>query len=215
MVFRRPTLTTSIWGLICLAILLALGFWQLERREWKQDLIATLETRLAKPAVPLPDELSSEWLYRPVLVEGEVASDQWFRFPGRSVDGEVGDVLMLLVRLPDGRLAVVQHGAIGFGAELPPLPSGVAKEGIVRDPPEAGLFTPDNDPEDNEWYSVAPEAMAAAAGLPDAPVLDYYLASADWRPHLPNNHLEYAITWFSFAGIFVIIFALFHRRRAK
>lgn len=199
--------------MVCLAILLGLGFWQLDRREWKEDLLTTIEERLEKPPEQLPQQPGSEWEYRRVLVQGEVFGESWFRFPNRSRNGQVGDVLMLLVRTDRGPLVLVEHGFIGFGAPLPTLPPTVAEEGVLRRPSEPGWFTPANDPQANLWYTADLPAIAKTAGVEAAPILPFYVASKNWTPHLANNHLEYAMTWFSFAAIFMVIFALFHRRK--
>ncbi len=212
--FRKPTLLTAVLGLLCLAILLALGSWQLDRHAWKQDLIASIDQRMALPAEPLPAAPGPEWTYRRVLVAGEVVPGSWFRFPGRAKDKKVGDLLMLLIREPGGRLILAENAFVGFGEPLPPLPAAAALEGILRQPSEPGLFTPDNDPVGNQWYMADPQAMAAStAAAGQGPVLPFYVVNKDWWPELPNNHLQYALTWFSFAIIFIIIFALFHRRR--
>lgn len=212
--FRRPSLLTVIFGLIVVAILLSLGFWQLERREWKAGLLATIDTRLQKLPEPLPTVPGPDWEFRRVTVQGDVAGGQWFRFPGHSRNDQVGENLMLLIRRDDGRLVAAEHGWIPYGAPLPPLPKALAVEGILRAPEDAGWFTPANDPAGNAWYRPDPAAMATAAGLPAAAAMPMYLKPNDWRPHLPNDHLQYAITWFSLAGVFVIIFILFHRKKA-
>ncbi len=199
--------------MVCLAILLGLGFWQLDRRAWKEDLLATIATRLDKPPEPLPQQPAPAWEYRRVLVQGEVVPENWFRFPNRSREGKVGDVLMLLVWAESGRLVLVEHGLIGFGEPLPTLPATVAKEGILRLPAEPGWLTPANDPQANLWYTADLPAIARAAGTDPASVQPFYVASKSWTPHLANNHLAYAVTWFSFAAIFVVIFVLFHRQK--
>ena len=196
-----------------LAIMIGLGLWQLERRDWKAGLIATMDARLETLPAPMPADLSPEWEFRRVLVQGPVAGGQWFRFPGRSRDGEVGDALMLLVEREGGTLVAVEYGWVGFGAPLPPVPFALAAEGILRQPTEPGWFTPANNPNDNAWYRVEPAEMAVAAGLDPARVAPMYLRPSTWQPSLPNDHLQYAITWFSLAGVFCIIFLLLHRRR--
>ena len=211
--FRKPTFLTAVLGLICMAILLALGAWQMDRRAWKQDLIATIGERMALPAVDLPAALGPEWTYRRVLVQGETVPGGWFRFPGRARDGQVGDVLMLLIRTADGRLVAAERAFVGFNEPLPPLPAAVAMEGVLRLPAARGWFTPDNGPAENQWYTVDPAAMAASIGADQGAALPLYVVARDWQPQLPNNHLQYALTWFSFAGIFAIIFILFHRRK--
>jgi surfeit locus 1 family protein len=193
MAFRRPSILTVVLALVGLAIMLSLGFWQLERLDWKTQLLATVDARLQKLPLPLPATPSDDWEFRRVTVEGPVAGGQWFRFPGRTRDNQVGDALMLLIQRDDGSL--------------------VAVEGVLRHRLEPGIFTPNNDPAHNAWYSVNPAAMAETAGLDSTLALSQYLKPSDWVPSMPNDHLQYAITWFALAGVFCVIFILFHRKK--
>ena len=213
MSFRRPTFLTSVLTLVCLAIMLSLGGWQLERREWKANLLATIAAQLEALPQPLPAKPAAEWEFRRVIVEGEVVGNQWFRFPGHSRNNAVGELLMLLIQRPDGKLVAVEHGWLPFGAPSPPLPMALATEGILRQPPKPGWFTPANDVAHNAWYVANPAAMAVAANLPAANALPLYLKPRDWQPNLPNDHLQYAITWFSLAAVLLIICILFHRKK--
>lgn len=213
MSFRRPSFLTIVFAAIGLAVMLGLGTWQLQRLEWKTNLLATIAERLDLPAEPLPANPGADWQFRRATVEGQVVGGQWFRFPGHSRNDAVGELLMLLVQRPDGSLVAVENGWVPFGQPSPPLPETLAAEGIVRAPAEPGLFTPANDPAGNAWYVASPAAMAAAAGLPAAKAVPMYLKPPDWHPHLPNDHLQYALTWFALAGIFLVIFVLFHRKK--
>ena len=211
--FRKPTILTAVLGIVCVAILLSLGFWQLDRREWKRELQATVTERLETWPEPLPANPTADWEYRRVLVSGSVIPNSWFRFPGRSRNSKVGDVLMLLIREDSGRIVLVEHAFVEFGAALPPLPAAVAKEGVLRLPTEPGLFTPSNNTTANQWYTADPATMAETAGAGQGPVLPFYVVNKEWQPYLPNDHLQYALTWFSFVAIFAIIFILFHRQK--
>ena len=213
MAFRRPTILTLILGAGCLATLLALGFWQLDRLAWKNALLAEVQERLDHLPDPLPKPILPEWEYRPVSVVGSVIPNSWFHFPARTVNGEVGDVLMLLISQDDGRVIPLEHSVIAFGASLPPLPSAIAREGVLRRPAVPGFFTPDNNLVANQWYSVDTSAMYTAAGVGQGGVDGYYVVARDWQPNFANNHLQYAITWLSLAGVFVVIFVLFHRKK--
>jgi surfeit locus 1 family protein len=213
MAFRRPSILTVVLALVGLAIMLSLGFWQLERLDWKTQLLATVDARLQKLPLPLPATPSDDWEFRRVTVEGPVAGGQWFRFPGRTRDNQVGDALMLLIQRDDGSLVAVEYGWVGFNAPLPPVPLALAAEGVLRHRLEPGIFTPNNDPAHNAWYSVNPAAMAETAGLDSTLALSQYLKPSDWVPSMPNDHLQYAITWFALAGVFCVIFILFHRKK--
>ena len=69
----RRLLFPLFLGLAGCAVLIALGLWQLRRLDWKEGLIAEIETRLADEPRPLPEPADPEAdRFRPVLVEGEV-----------------------------------------------------------------------------------------------------------------------------------------------
>ena len=211
---RKPSLLAIVLGTIVVIILVSLGTWQLDRRAWKQELIATIDARIAEPVVDLPSSLDSDWNYRRVQIVGQVVPGSWFRFPGRTRDGEVRDVLMLLIALDDGRVVAAEHGHVGFGELLPPLPGSVALSGVLRPPGEPGFFTPPNNVSANQWFWVELPLMFEIVGMKPSGLTSHYLSPGDWRPRLPNDHLQYALTWFSFVVIFIVIFVLFHRRKS-
>ena len=102
----------------------------------------------------------------------------------------------------------------------------VRVQGLLRLPPaeKPAWFLPDNRPDLNYWFWVDLSAMSAADKLDR--VAPFYI-DADATPNpggwpkggvtrlaLPNDHLQYAITWFSLAIALIVIYVLFHRRNA-
>ena len=94
----------------------------------------------------------------------------------------------------------------------------------MRGASERGWFTPDNDPARNYWFWRDLAAMATYAGV-DAPPL---LIEADTKPNpgglpignkmavkLRNEHLQYAILWFSLAAALLVIAVLARRQAIK
>jgi surfeit locus 1 family protein len=102
--------------------------------------------------------------------------------------------------------------------------------GIVRAPEKQGLFTPDNEPKANRWFwrdwpamrralfpartvEVAPFFLEAD----DTPVPGGWPKGGQTRLDIPNDHLQYAITWFLLAAGLLVIYALYvldrYRRR--
>src|SRR5207237_2709110 len=79
---RRGLFIPAILLLGALVVLIALGTWQLERREWKEALIAELDRKLAAPPVDLPPR--ERW---PQL---NAASDEFrrVRFPAEFLSGQ-------------------------------------------------------------------------------------------------------------------------------
>jgi len=99
-------------------------------------------------------------------------------------------------------------------------------EGLLRLPPakKPAWFLPDNRSDLNYWFWIDLPAMAAADKL-DPVALFYIDADATPNPggwpkggvtriQLANDHLQYAITWFSLAVALIVVYFLFHRRNA-
>jgi len=84
----------------------------------------------------------------------------------------------------------------------------------LRLPQRRGWFVPDDRPERNEWFAVDVPAMAAAAKLDR--LLPFYVdASGEPPPELPNDHLQYAITWYALAVALLVVYILVVRRRGE
>jgi surfeit locus 1 family protein len=135
------------------------------------------------------------------------------------------------LRLADGRAVIVDRGFIPIdlrdrAKRAAGAPAGpVQVTGVVRVAPagKPSWFLPDNKPERDLWFWVDLPAMASAARLPE--VAPFYIV-ADATPNpggwpkgrdvtepLPNNHLQYAITWFALAVAALVVYLLSQRRR--
>lgn len=99
----------------------------------------------------------------------------------------------------------------------------VVLTGILRWPTEPGRFTPENRPDKGEWYWIDLPAMATQSELPRvAPAyieLGRSRSDPDRLPiggqtivELPNNHLQYAITWYALAAVLLATYILSQRR---
>jgi surfeit locus 1 family protein len=154
-----------------------------------------------------------------------------FRLLARVHDGDAGiQVVSPLIR-NDGPAVMVNRGWVPLGPDGKPAahdapPEGIVTvEGVARRPLPQGWMQPANSAATNEWFWVDLPAMAAAAGLAGAaPVVVEQAPGLDpTRPPiggqtivaLPNDHLQYAITWFSFAAILIAIYLLHHLRRGR
>jgi surfeit locus 1 family protein len=101
----------------------------------------------------------------------------------------------------------------------------VTVEGYLRAETGPGWFTPDNEPGKNFWFYVDIAAMAKAHGI--VSVERFYVEAGPaenpggfpiggvTRFEIPNDHLQYAITWYAMALIGIVIYLLYHRRRAR
>ncbi len=229
----RPRLWPSLLTLVMVAVLLGLGFWQLDRLAWKTALIADLEQRTTAPPITLTEALANPVAaeYRRVRVTGRWLHERELHRVARTYRGTPGRHLITPLRLSDGRSLLVNRGWVPDAAADPARRAAGRPEGIVT---LVGLARqggwqgrafarPANDPAENEWLWMDLPAMAEAAGL-ERPVTGLYLAAvpdqhAGRYPiggqtvvEQKNDHLQYAITWFVLAVAALVIFVLSQRR---
>jgi len=216
-------------------IMLALGTWQVQRMVWKAELLQRVEQRVKAAPVPLPTTLSDpeSFEFRPVTVSGRYLHDKEMRLMARPRQGQVGyEVLTPLQRTDGGGVVLVNRGFVPMDRRDPATrpesrPEGeLTLTGLVRLPQPAGWMQPENRPGADAWMRVDPPAMATAMGLsgvaplvvealPDAGRTGVVLNGIQPQVELPNNHLQYAITWYSLAATLIVIFVLSQRRRIE
>ena len=173
--------------------LIGLGTWQVERLEWKEALIAERASRVAAP--PLASFEGAEE-FRRIRLSGRLLTDRALSVlpRGRRV---------VPLALPDGSHVLVET------AEAVPGPATVT--GVLRAPQRGGAFVPDNDPVKGDWFRIDPAAMGAALGLER--VRTWWVQTSPLVP-IANDHLQYAITWYSLAVILIVIYLLARRKFA-
>lgn len=229
---RASLFWPSLWAGIGLLLLLGLGTWQLERLQWKEGLIAQRQAALHAAPVALPSSLEAARAleFHPVRAEGEFLNAHELYLNAQSLRGDPGFHVITPLRLADGSTLLVDRGFVPTDRQAPATrqagePQGhVSVTGLLRlSPASRGWFTPDNEPQRNSWFSIDLPAMAKVAGVPR--ILPFYI-DADATPNpggwpeggqtitdLPNNHLQYAITWYALALALIVIYIRFARRR--
>jgi len=225
---RRYPWLIALLGLAALAVLLALGTWQLQRLQWKEELIATIEARTQAAPLPLAEvealyRSAGDVDYTPVTVTGTFHHDGERHFLA-TWQGKSGFFVYTPLELADGRLLLVNRGFVPYDLKDPAARPGgegtgeVAVTGLARNPlgEKPSSLVPDNDPAKNIFYWKDRDAMAASAGLPDGAEMVPFFVDADATPNpggwpvggvtliaLPNNHLQYAVTWYGLAAALV------------
>ena len=195
----RPRLWPTLIALPAICVLLGLGFWQLERLEWKTELIAAREAALAAPPVELPVLLTSDLDHRRVEVRGQYMSEQGQRYGLRPRNGALGYELLTPMRLADGRALLVNRGWRPEGAPPTEGPEGeVALEGLLRFPGPPGPFAPEHEPGTERWLWYDLAGLERRLGVELAPAVLELETPAG--AGLSNNHLQYALTWFALAA---------------
>jgi surfeit locus 1 family protein len=224
----RLRLWPGVATLAGLAVLLGLGTWQVQRLHWKGGLIAARAAQLAAPPAPLPATAADwrGWDFRKVSARGTFRHDLEQRFGAFTVDDQFGQHILTPLIRPDGAAVLVDRGFVPAdraavetrrqGEVTGPVEvTGIAR---YRGADRPGWFTPANQPKDRIWYWYDVPALAQATGLELLPVV----VEADATPNpgglpiggqtrieLPNNHLQYAITWYGLAAALVGVYIAF------
>lgn len=241
---RRGILDATVFAIVGVAILIGFGLWQLDRKTWKENLIVTLTTRLARA----PDNLPPRASWPRLLPEG----NEYTRvaFPAEFLAGQEALVytagsplrpdvkgpgywVFAPAQLAGGSIVLVNRGFVPLerkdAATRAGSPRGTVEiVGVMRWPETRGLFTPADDVAGNVWYLRDPKAIAAAKTW--ATAAPFYIDQESPLPEggwpkpgklavaLPDNHLQYAITWFglalALAGVYVVWLVGRLRRRS-
>jgi surfeit locus 1 family protein len=237
---HRGIAVPLIFAIAACGLFIVLGAWQIERKAWKEGLIADLSERLAADPQPLPP--STRWAsldpakdeFRRVVVTGTIAPDQEaLVFAAASsfrtdVSG-IGYWVFAPVHLAGGATVLVNRGFVPDGQRDPtthaPFAGALRMVGVLRWPDALGWFAPKDDPARNLWFVRDPAAIAAAKDW--GAVAPFYIeletpTSGTGTPHagrltptLRNDHLQYALTWFGLAAIVAIGFPLWLRSRRR
>jgi surfeit locus 1 family protein len=223
-----PTLMTAV----ILPILLSLGTWQLQRKAWKEELLAQRASLgLKTPTDPGAALFSSQSdrlaEYTRVTLSGRYLHDRerfWF------ADGPEGSGFHVFTpfEVGEARVVWVNRGYIPARLRNPgaraagQFASTTTLTGVIRYPGERNRFTPANDVAKNVWYWRDLPALQASAFPPSvhfAPVmidLDATPAPPGGWPRggsaqarISNRHLEYAFTWYALAATLIGVFCVF------
>lgn len=238
----RPTSGPRFWigVVICLAaiaLLCGLGAWQLQRLAWKETLIQQIDERVHSAPAPLEEieqiyDSTSDVEYRPVDVSGRFQPGGE-RFFFTTFNGDSGWNVYVPLELSDGRRLFVNRGFVPYDlkdpANRPQLPQGdVEFTGLARNPlsekPDSWL--PDNNPQQNAFFWRNMPEMAA--GLPAGGALLPFFVDHGPTPkeagypvggttivEIPNNHLQYAFTWFGLALVLAGMLGAFLWKSAR
>jgi surfeit locus 1 family protein len=223
---RGSAITATVLAVVCVTILIGLGIWQLDRKVWKENLIATVTSRVAQAPADLPPRANwprllqegnefSRVTFPAEFLEGQEALVYTAGSPFRPDVKGPGYWVFAPAQLAGGSIVLVNRGFIPLDKKDPATrPEGNVRGsidivGAMRWPETRGLFTPADDPKTNVWYLRDLKAIAAekkwATAAPfyidqEGPVPPGALplpAKIDVR--LSDNHLQYAVTWFGLA----------------
>lgn len=229
----RPLLVPTLFVVPGLALLVGLGVWQIARLHQKEALIASVEAGFNSAPEPLSELLSAraagaEWHH--VRLSGHFLHDKEEYLFAQGPMGATGvQVVTPFVQL-DGRIVLVDRGFVPDKLRDPErraegqIAGRVSLTGVVRLPDKPGAFTPAPDLKTKLWFVRDVPAIARAAGVSALPVLidaDATPNPGGWplggqtRIDIPNDHLQYAVTWFALALALLAVYFVYHHSRGR
>ena len=202
---------------LLIVVLCGLGWWQVERLQWKNDIITKLHNN---QATPITDTSAN---YELVSFAGEYDFANELHLIPRTWRGQMGYHVITPLQLANSNKIVLVNR--GWSNEKTHTEQYVNGAGVVRQTDSKNLFTPDNDLTKKTLYYVdIAQITHHLKKLPqykDKQFLNFYLiyknpnfvgkpVPYDMLINLRNNHLGYAITWF---GLAFFIFFLWMRKK--
>lgn len=240
---KFPIILTAFM-LLALVVLIMLGNWQRERLAWKEALLQTISERMQQPPRKI-DEIvkiynqSQDVAYWPVTLKGQFLHDKEQHYFA-TYKGASGYFIYTPVQLSGRDIYIfVNRGFVTFDKknvetrQEGQIKGEVSIQGLSRNAPEAkpSSVMPDNDLAQNIYYWQDITNMAAQTGITAMGELLPFFMDADnatnpggWpiggvtQVELPNNHLQYMITWYGIAltllGVYVAYIIQWRRKKS-
>ena len=205
-----------------ISLLIALGCWQIERLEWKNQIISKIEDNYNNKVIDFPFlDNTSQFEYTRSEINGSYLPDKLMFFYKSNLNGESGFNIIVPFKTLKGNIVYVNNGWIPYKDKEELDISFINKSkivslnGVLIFKKDRKYFTPKNDYNSNIWYLLNTDEMDLIHNLSSS---NYVLKLVDqkyfkeflieFKPtNINNNHLQYAITWFLmalFIGIFYI-----------
>ena len=191
---------------------------------WKESILTEINSRITSSPKPLPIKASEQTdKYSPVLLEGKYGSGYVRVLASQKHIGAGYRIISPFI--VQERKVLLDRGFLKVGETIPATYKGkINVRGNLHWPQEIDSFTPEPDLEDNIWF--ARDVLVLAKYFGTEPIL---VIASKINPSentitplaintsgIPNDHLQYAITWFSLAAVWTFMSITFlWRNRSK
>lgn len=208
MTSRPSILAPLIFGVVVTAVLIWLGFWQLDRMGEKSAQLAEIQAGIEGAPVALPARVDPSMKYLPVILSGRTTGDEILVLSGTH-DAGGGYNVISAFETEGGRQVMLDRGFVDQDHRRTPRPPvNLLVSGNLHWPDDKNSATPEPDPATGIWFARDVPAMAQKLGTePVLVVVSGVTGDAQGVmpipvsiTGIPNNHLSYAVQWFLFAA---------------
>ena len=214
----RRLIFPLLLGLIGAGVLASLGAWQLQRLDWKSAKLAEISRKIVAEPVALPQLIApKEDIYLPVTVQGRLLGPEALVLTGLNEAGAGFRVIAAFELAGGARKIMVDLGFVSeANLDFQRPAAAMTIVGNLNWPAEKDSFTPEPDLLRKLWFARDVERMANVLGTEQVLVvarnIDPAIAAITPLPvdiaSIPNNHMNYAITWFLLTVVWLGMTAL-------
>ena len=214
----KSKLLFSIFVYFFILVFIGLGSWQLVRLNWKLDLISKIEQSLKKDPVNI-NQVDRKNFVR-IIASGKIDYDKQIYLYNLNDEGKPGFEVINPI-IVENENYLINRGWIPF--EMKDNDELYSFEqsnftGTLRLQPRANIFKPENDINNNYWFTLNREDIFKFTGKKFSEYLIYLGGNYEVpKPkkitaNISNNHKKYALTWFSLAISIFLIYLYFRKK---
>ena len=224
---NKKLFLSLIYSSLALLILVSLGTWQLERLRWKTDILSSMKESLSLPPLKITDQVIDnigQYSFRRIQLTGNYLYKNNITIYSKVLNKKVGKHLIVPLETKYG-IILVNRGFIpsDFNIENNIKSGEISINGIVKFQQKINYFTPNNNVIKNEWYYININEVSNFLSLPllnfyiveENNIKEKYPVGSQYNINIPNDHLQYAITWFSLALALCIFINIFWRKNVS
>jgi surfeit locus 1 family protein len=215
---------TIVFLIGAIAIMVKLGFWQLDRLAWKKDVIEKLNAQHAVDPMSIALDLSNAKDFQRGYIEGRFLNKSSIHIAPRTNDGAVGYHVIAPFKTIAGDMILVNRGWVADGVNdyASPPRTNTKIAGYLQHPDKPNNFTPPNNIEIGQWYAITANDITAFYGddfhdrmlYQEQPKLTAPQTFTD-LPRPRNKHAQYATFWFFMAGLLGFLSGLYWFKKIK
>ena len=208
----------SVFIIFFIFIFIGLGTWQIIRLNWKNNLILEIENSLKNPPVELAQSNKENFLK--IKTSGSIDFDKQIYLYNLNESGTPGFEVINPITIGDENF-LINRGWIPFEKKGTLEINVFDQENIIGTLKLQGrknIFKPDNDLDENYWFSLNREDILKFTGKNFSKYIIYLDGNYQFpRPkkitaNISNNHKKYAITWFSLALSILLLYLYFRKK---
>ena len=214
----KNKLLFSVFVYFIILVLLSLGSWQLYRLTWKLDLISEIKNSLKNNPVELSK--SDKKNYLRIKISGTIDFDKQIYLYNLNDNGKPGFEVINPILIGNENY-LINRGWIPFDKKNQleiNLFDSSNLIGTLKTQLKANSFKPDNDMEENYWFTLDRDDVFLYTGKKFSKYIIYL--NGDYKlpkpkvitANISNNHKKYAITWFSMAISILLIYLYFRKK---